>query len=165
MNCKKIEESLSSYLENDLDPKEKAEVEEHLNTCPGCSLLLSFIKETKDSLVDFPELELSDNLLANLHSIPSKKKKFKLNLDFLLRPSLQPVLASATILLTLLSFYFFHPNKKYIDQSISRQIHLGYSKVEKLYARAESFTDSLNEFKDNILVSLKQINPLSRNGE
>jgi len=98
--------------------------------------------------------------LDRLYSIPSKKRKFKLSFpsfDFLLRPALQPVLSAATIVLIIISFYFFNPDKSLIDKSINRQIHLGYSKIERLYAKAESFTDSMGEHKDNILVSLNNI--------
>lgn len=166
MKCKKIEELLSPYLEDELNPEEKGAVTNHLKTCKKCSLLFSLMEETKESLADFPELEVSENLLDRLYSIPSKKKKFKLrlpNFDFLVRPSLQPVLTVATIVLIMVSFYFFGPNKSSIDKSISRKIHLGYSKIERLYAKAESFTASLGEHKDNILVSLKNIKLLGGN--
>lgn len=160
MKCENIEELLSPYLEDELSSEEKEAVEKHLKTCESCSMFLSFMEETKESLADFPELEVSEDLLDRLYSIPNKKRRFKLSLpsfDFLLRPSLQPVLAAATIVLIIISFYFFNPDKHFIDKSINRQIHLGYSKIERLYAKAESFTDSLGEHKDNILVSLKNI--------
>ena len=166
MKCKKIEELLSPYLEDELSPEEKRAVANHLKTCENCSLLFSLMKETQESLADIPELEVSENLLDRLYSIPSKKKKFKLrlpNFDFLVRPSLQPVLTVATIMLIMISFYFYGPNKSSIDKSISRKIHLGYSKIERLYAKAESFTASLGEHKDNILVSLKNIKLLGGN--
>jgi len=166
MKCERIEELLSPYLEDELNPEEKGAVASHLKTCKKCSLLFSLMKETQESLADFPELEVSENLLDRLYSIPSKKKKFKLrlpNFDFMVRPSLQPVLTVATIVLIMVSFYFFGPNKSSIDKSISHKIHLGYSKIERLYAKAESFTASLGEHKDNILVSLKNIKLLGEN--
>lgn len=163
MKCETIEELLSPYLDDELSPGEKNEVERHLKTCKSCSDLLCFLRETKESLADFPQLEVSENLLDSLYAIPSKKKRFKLSLDFLLRPSLQPILAGATVLLIMVSFYFFHPDKKFINRSIDRQIHLGYSKIERLYAKAESFTDDLGAYKDNILVSLKNIKPFREN--
>ncbi len=160
MKCEQVEEFLSPYLEDELSPEEKRTVEEHLKTCPGCSLLLSSLKETRESLVDLPQLEVSQALLTRLYSIPQKKRRFSLGLDFFLRPSLQPVLAAASIVLTLVSFYFFGPNKKSIDRAVNRQLHLGYGAVEKLYAKADSFVASLGEYKDNILVSLKNITGL-----
>jgi len=166
MKCERIEELLSPYLEDELSPEEKGAVVEHLKTCESCSLLFSYMEETRESLAGIPELQVSENLLDRLYSISSKKKRFKLRLpsfDFLVRPSLQPVLTVATIMLIMISFYFFGPNKSSIDKSISRQIHLGYSKIERLYAKAESFTASLGEHKDNILVSLKNIKLLGGN--
>lgn len=166
MKCEKIEELLSPYLEDELSPEEKGAVAKHLKTCENCSLLFSLMKETQESLAGIQELEVSENLLDRLYSIPSKKKRFKLrlpNFDFLVRPSLQPVLTVATIMLIMISFYFFGPDKSSIDKSVSRQIHLGYSKIERLYAKAESFTASLGEYKDNILVSLKNIKLFGEN--
>jgi len=157
MKCEHAEELLSPYLEDELSREDKRAVEEHLRSCESCSLLLSSLQETKESLIGLPELEVNDGLLNRLYAIPEKKRKFSLGLDFFLRPSLQPVLAAITIVLTLVSFYFFNPNKKSFDQEISRQLHLGYSKVGKLYAKADSFTASLGEYKDTILVSLKSI--------
>lgn len=163
MKCEHIEELLSPYLEDELSPEDKRAIEEHVKSCESCSLLLSSLKETSESLAVFPEVEVSQGLLKRLYSIPEKKKKFNLGLDFFLRPSLQPVLAAITIVLTLVSFYFFNPNKKDFDRAISRQLHLGYSQVGKLYAKAESFTVSLGEYKDTILVSLKNISGSKEN--
>ncbi len=166
MKCERIEQLLSPYLEDELNPEEKGAVAKHLKTCENCSLLFSLMKETQESLADIPELEVSENLLDRLYSIPREKKRFKLrlpNFDFLVRPSLQPALTVATIMLIMISFYFYGPNKNSIDKSISRQIHLGYSKIERLYAKAESFSASLGEHKDNILVSLKNIKLLGGN--
>ncbi len=157
MRCELIEELLSAYLEDDLDQEEKRAVKEHLETCKNCSLLFSYIKETRESLTGFPEVAVSENLLDRLYSIPGKKKRFKLSFDFRLRPSLQPVLAGAMGILMLLSTYFLNADKILINKSISRQIHLSYSKVGKLYARAETFVDALGEHKDHILVSIKNI--------
>lgn len=157
MKGEHAEELLSPYLEDELSREDKRAVEEHLKSCESCSLLLSSLQETKESLISLPELEVNDGLLNRLYAIPEKKRKFSLGLDFFLRPSLQPVLAAITIVLTLVSFYFFNPNKKSFDQEVSRQLHLGYSKVGSLYAKAESFTASLGEYKDTILVSLKSI--------
>lgn len=157
MKCEKIEELLSPYLEDELSGEEKRAVEEHLKTCKSCSLLLSHIKEIRDSLADFPEVEVSEALLDRLYSIPSKKRRFNFSFDFRVRPSLQPILAGAMGVLMLLSLYFLNPDRNLINKSISRQIHLGYSKVGKLYARAETFVDTLGEYKDNILVSIKNI--------
>lgn len=155
MNCERIEELLSSYLEGELSPAEKSLVESHLATCQGCALLYSAMREAQAALFGFPEVQVGESLMSKLYAIPEKKKRFRFSLDFLLRPSLQPILAAATIFMTLLSFYLFNPDKKYIDRAIDQKIHQGYSRVEKLYARAGSWTDRLGDYKDSVLGSIK----------
>lgn len=162
MDCEQSEVLLSLYLESELGEEDRAAVETHLKACPSCAALCAALKEVQASLVDFPEAEIGRSLLNRLHAIPSRKRRFTLNLDFLGRPSLQPVLAAASVLLMLVSFYAFNPNRPSIDRSISRRIHLGYSKAERLFTRAESFATSLGEFKDNILVSLENIGIIRR---
>lgn len=162
MKCETVEELLSPYIEDELSVEEKKAVEKHIETCENCSLLFSSMGETLESLTEFPELSVSESLLDRIYAIPSKKRRFKFSFDFLLRPSFQPILAAATILLTIISLYMFHPERNRINKFVDRQIHLGYSQVGRLYAKAESFATSLGEHKENMLVSLKNINPLSR---
>jgi len=155
MICERIEELLSAFLEGELGQAEKALVEGHLAGCPDCAALLAVLSRAQRALADFPELDVSPGLQARLASIPERKKKFSFSFDFVLKPSFQPVFAAATIFMTLLSFYLFNPNKKNIDRAIDQKIHSGYSQVEKLYAKAGSFTDRLGDTADNVFVSVK----------
>ncbi len=163
MECDRIEDLLSPYLEDELTLEEKRTIEEHLRSCRSCAELLSYMEEARSSLASLPEFEVSKDLAEKLYDLPQKKKKFSMVYDFLLRPSFQPVMAAATILLVIVSFYMFHPDRSVIDRAVERQLHIGYSKVEKLYAEAESITHSLNEYKDNLLVSIKNSKPFRGN--
>lgn len=156
MNCERVEELLSLYLEGELDSEERALVDGHLASCPGCHSLLALLKKTQESLRLFPEVEVGEKLLGRLYAIPEKKKRhLRLLSDVFLRPSLQPAYAVATFLLIIFSFYTYHPQGKTIARSIDRQLHLGYSRMEKLYVEAGSLAGSLSAYKDDILVSLK----------
>lgn len=165
MACEKIQDLLSPYLDGELTPEEKAAVEAHLSSCRECAELLSLLRVATESLAAFPEVEPGPDLKAKLYAIPDRKKKFRFGLDFLVKPALQPVLAAATIFLIIFSFYMFGPYKKDIDKTVNREIHRGYSQVEKLYAKAGSVTDSLGAYANDIFVSLKKINPLGKNEE
>jgi len=159
MECKHIEKLLSPYLDNELDPAERLQVEKHLNQCPSCAQLYAALQETVDALSEMPELEISEDLRKRLYKIEQKKSKagFKSRLEFLLRPAFQPIMAAIAAVMVLLSVYTFHPNRSQINKAIERQIHIGYSKISRLVSKAESFTDSLKGQKDTILVSLKDI--------
>lgn len=159
MECKLIEKLLSPYLDNELDPTERQQVEAHLNQCPSCAQLYTALQETIDALNEMPELEISDDLQKRLYKIEQKKSKarIKSRLEFLLRPAFQPVMAAIAAVMVLLSVYTFHPNRSQINKAVERQIHIGYSKISRLVSRAESFTDSLKGQKETILISLKDI--------
>lgn len=157
MECEKMEELLSLFAEGEASPEERRLVEAHLQTCGSCAELLSLLKETKRTLSSIPDLEISGQLLSGLRAIPESKKKPRFGFDFLLRPSLQPVMTVATVFLIIGSLYLFNPNKRLIDKAIDRQIHIGYNKVERLYARAGSVTDTLGSYADNFLGSLKNL--------
>ncbi len=158
MECEHIEKLISLYWENELSSQEKADVEDHLKSCKHCSFLFSSLKETTEILSSFSEWDVPRELKENLYQISKQTKKFRLGRGFFLRPSLQPVMSIATVLLTVVSFYFFNPNRSEINKSISRNIHLGYSKIERLYVRAEEISEDLEQYKNNILVSLKNKN-------
>jgi len=155
MKCRQIEKFLSPYLENELNQEEKALVENHIEKCPKCSGLLSYMREAKDSMAKIPEIDVSPSFMKRLYKIPNKKPKRSFR--FLLKPSLQPILAAATVLITVISLYSLNPDREQINKFINQKIHIGYSKAERLYARAESLTNTLAGYKENILFSIKNI--------
>ena len=163
MGCERIEDLLSPYLEDNLTQEQKQTVEAHLRTCASCDELLSLMREATVSLSSFPEVDVREGLIEKLYELPQKRKKFRFVPDFLLRPSFQPIMAAATVLLVFVSFYVFHPQRSEINQAIERQFKIGVSKVEKLYAEAESITHTLGEYKDNLLVSIKNFKPFRGN--
>ena len=163
MGCERIEELLSPYLEDELTQEQKQTVETHIHTCPSCAELLSLMREATESLSFFPEVDVSESLIEKLYELPQKRKKFRFVADFLLRPSFQPIMAAATVLLVFVSFYMFNPERSAINRSIERQFNIGFSKVEKIYAEAESITHTLGEYKVSLLVSIKNFNPFRGN--
>ena len=163
MTCDRFEELLSAYLEGELSPEEKRDMDAHLGSCPACAELLSLFRASQGALAAFPEAEPSPALMAKLYAIPDaipeKKRFFEPVFDFLLRPSLQPVFAALSALFIAVSFVFFLPQGRGIQKAIDRQLHLGYSQVEKLYAKAGSLTDELGSLKNGVVDSIKALTP------
>ncbi len=160
MTCERFEELLSAYLEGGLSGEEKREMDGHLAACSSCAELLSLFRETQGALAGFPELEPGPALMAKLYAIPEKKKFFQPVFDFLVRPDLQPVFAALSVLFIAVSFVFFAPQGRGIHKALDRQLHLGYSQVEKLYAKAESVTDEFGSIKNTVVDSIKTLNPI-----
>ncbi|MGZ7065220.1 MAG: anti-sigma factor family protein [Candidatus Aminicenantales bacterium] len=159
MTCERFEELLSAYLEGDLSPEEKREMDAHLASCLACAELLTVFQETQEALRGFPEVEPGPTLMARLYAIPEKKSFFQPAFDFLVRPSLQPVFAALSALFIAISFVFFLPQGRGIQKAIDRQLHLGYNQVEKIYAKAGSLTDELGSLKNSFVDSIKTLTP------
>lgn len=165
MSCERIEDLLVAYADGELEAADRAAVEKHLPSCPDCAALLACLRAASASLAAFPEVEPGPELRRTLHALPFRKSAPRRVFDLLLKPSLQPFYAAASILLALVSLYAINPDKSAIDKAVSRTFHRGYSRVEKIYARAGAVTDSLGDFAENIYGSLDKLNPFKRAGE
>jgi hypothetical protein len=162
MSCDQVQALLAAYTENDLTAEDKAMVEGHVHSCRECALYLSLLREADEALAAFPQIDPGRELLERLIAIPIPKSRFRTIFETFRKPSLQPVMAAATVFLAVLSLYLLNPDRKQFDKAILRTFHRGIGQVEKLYAQAGSVTDTLGSYAENVFVSLKSINPLSR---
>jgi len=166
MKCRRIENLLPSYREGALPLREKNVVEAHLAACPDCRRLLGFLKETDAALSDFPEVEVSRGLVRNLYAVPHQKAEPEPSLlAFFPKLIRQPAFLPVAAVLLAIVIFATNPHRDAMLKTLNRQVHLGFNKVEKVYAEAGSLLDKLNSYKEDALVSLKRINPLGKNGD
>jgi hypothetical protein len=66
MNCGKIRDLLSAYIDNQLRPRERGVVESHLRSCPACAEELSLLRQTIALAGSLPEVELPRGFHASL---------------------------------------------------------------------------------------------------
>lgn len=157
MNCDRVAERMSSYLEGELPPDERARFDSHLESCPDCRELLDLMRTARAAMEDIPELEVPPALLHRLRVIPDRKSGFRASLEWLMRPALQPALGAAAIFMILLSFYAFSPERGRIQKDFDLKFHQGISRVERIWARAENLTQTLAGYTDGVLVSLRNL--------
>ena len=62
MNCKKIEELLNPYIDQELDAESTQTIEEHLKSCPTCQDEYLKLKEMVASLNLLPQVSTPQNL-------------------------------------------------------------------------------------------------------
>jgi anti-sigma factor RsiW len=160
MTCDKAQELLSPYLDGELDPAARAEMEAHLAACPECAGLAARMRTALAAFASFPEIEPSPALRRRLLAIPERSRRFKWDLSFLRRPALQPVLAAVSGLLILITVYIAGPAG--IQKAVNRQFHRSLGSIEKLYVQAGSVTDRIGEFAVNVYDSAKAANPIGR---
>jgi anti-sigma factor RsiW len=157
MTCRRIEELLSAYLEDELAAAEKAEFEAHLAACPGCADLAGLMKRTMAAAASFPEIEPSPALVARLYAIPEekpeKKRLIRPVFEWLARPALQPVYAAVAAFIAVLTFVAFHPEGQAIRKKIALEFHRGVGTVEKLYADAGVIKGEVGALAGNVIKS------------
>ncbi len=145
MDCTRIEDLLSAFIENDLPERTMREVEAHLQECPSCLRL----KETIEELVDLSgELEeevpfFLRNRLYNIPDVAEVEEPFRYGF-------LKWVAAMlGTFVLFLNLFYFTN-----IYPSANKTLHMFVSNVEKFAVEAGAVIERVKDTNTNILVSM-----------
>ncbi|MBN2198259.1 MAG: zf-HC2 domain-containing protein [Candidatus Aminicenantes bacterium] len=160
MRCKDVEKLLPGYLENNLRAEEKARISFHLSRCPACTGCLELLKRTDAALAGIGDLDPGPALMARLQAVPSTAAPRRRFSVFVFKPAIQPVLAGAFLVTAFIAVLAFTPVGGRMIKTLNRQMHAGYSKITRLYARAESIADSLGGAREQVIVSLENLPPL-----
>jgi len=65
MNCEWVQENVTLYVYDELPDDARHELEQHLNRCPNCTAELASMREFKQKVGVFPQLEVNPNLLTS----------------------------------------------------------------------------------------------------
>lgn len=158
MDCKRAQDLISGYIENELSRELKREVSLHLEQCPNCRRL----KEKVESLMSLsPELEeeVPFFLKNRLYNIPETAEERSGRLVYL------KWLAAmvGTIVLFLNLFYFTN-----IFPPANRALHLMVSHIETFAVETSAFIERIKGSKGNIFSSFfsgdSDGEPINRNG-
>ncbi len=110
MDCRDIQEKLSSFIEEELSLKDKSQVEGHLKACSKCSLALEDLRRTiaftKDIEAEEPPTWLRQKVMARVREEAAQNKGILQKLFFPLHIKV-PIEVFATIAITLTAFYVF----------------------------------------------------------
>jgi hypothetical protein len=103
MNCERFEELISDYLEGQLSPSLRAELEQHRASCPGCASLISEVQQVIVLCRSYPEAEPPITLPERILSATlGERRKISLRHLFdlsILRRAFSPQFAVAVALL------------------------------------------------------------------
>lgn len=73
MNCKGVIRELSNYIDGDLDPVVKQELERHLDHCEDCTMIVDQTKRSIEIFCDSRPVELPSDVRSRLHTALRKK--------------------------------------------------------------------------------------------
>ncbi|MGE5445456.1 MAG: DUF2275 domain-containing protein [Ignavibacteriales bacterium] len=110
MECSKIREKLSDYIDGLVSSEEKGFIDEHLMSCEMCSESLSDLRKTVDYAQNLEEIEppqwLTERIMAKVRSESQPKKGILEKLFYPLHIKL-PIEAIAAVLAVVISIYMF----------------------------------------------------------
>ena len=75
MNCKGVIRELSNYIDGDLAPGLKTELERHLEHCEDCAMIVDQTKKSIEILCDSKPVELPSDVRSRLHAAMRQKTK------------------------------------------------------------------------------------------
>lgn len=67
MNCKGVIREISSFIDGELEPAAKQEIERHLEHCQDCKMVADQTKLTVDIFCDSEAVELPADVQSRLH--------------------------------------------------------------------------------------------------
>lgn len=74
MRCEEIQNRLSAYLEDEVEPGERRAIEEHLPECARCQHELDLIRQTVSALTSLAEIEVPARLTASIQAAIETQK-------------------------------------------------------------------------------------------
>ena len=73
MNCKGVIREISNYIDGDLDPVVKQELERHLEHCEDCTMIVDQTCKSIEILCDSRPVALPSDVRARLHTALRRK--------------------------------------------------------------------------------------------
>ena len=73
MNCKGVIRELSNYIDGDLDPGLKQELERHLGHCEDCTMIVDQTRRTIQIFSGAEPVQLPADVKSRLHAAIHKK--------------------------------------------------------------------------------------------
>lgn len=73
VTCAQVLKELSNYIDEDVDPQLRAEIEKHLRGCRRCSVLLDSTRKTLRIVGDDRVFEVPADYSERLHRFLTKK--------------------------------------------------------------------------------------------
>ena len=73
MNCKGVIREISNYIDGDLDPVVKQELERHLAHCEDCTMIVDQTRKSIEILCDSRPIALPSDVRTRLHTALRRK--------------------------------------------------------------------------------------------
>ena len=142
MNCSSFETLLSDYMDDALDPRVRAAIDQHLAGCSACSSMLAEVGSLRDQLLDFPSIEPTEELLETVIEKTSGRFRVRSIWADFIAPTLRPFKTQRFAFATLMMFVFLSLVANVIGPDFSAMSFSDMS-PSALIERADRFSNQL----------------------
>lgn len=102
MECQKVKRKLLAFLDNELNQREKTEIEEHLNSCPGCAEEMNLLSRISVAFSRYGEIEPPSNFRNVVRQKIEKQEKGRITFLDLFRLMIKNPLPKIAALLLII---------------------------------------------------------------
>jgi hypothetical protein len=165
MSCSDIREKISAYIDNELPPEGRTEVEVHLALCQECSLYLEELRNTVSAAKSVEEIEppawLAQKVMARVKEEAEGKRGFLHKLFLPLQIKL-PLQAFATIAVVITAFFVFKAVQPELHRAKTTAIH-PQEEAEVIADEALEGVPALSSERE-LMQEKRQIQPMEGSG-
>ena len=156
MECSKIEQWLSEYMESSLPADEMGHVKEHLESCQNCSALFREMQSAVSLCHNAPALEIDlrlvERILLRTSGRPRTRSFKELYRQYFIRPLFTPRLAIGATLATLFLILVFDLMMPKLSMTISslsplELMRLSDRGAQRLYGEGLKAYNTVNEWQ------------------
>ena len=173
MDCSRIEQWLSEYMESSLLAEETERVTKHLETCTACSALLAEMRSAFSTCRSYPELEMDPDFIEKILLRTSgrpRTRSFRERFNqYFLRPLLTPRFAvgatiatlflvlAANLMLPRISGALSVLSPQQVLSLMDHGVNQLYGKGLKAYEKKNEWQAQFSRFKSNTWNNLRSI--------
>jgi hypothetical protein len=136
MECNRIQEKLSEYIDGIISSEEKLLIEKHLKTCRKCKESFADMKKTIEYVRNLEDIEppawLTQKVMARIRPEVKSRKRIMQKLFYPLHVKL-PIQAVATVLIAIVTIYIFktmEPEVRFVKTPSGETEHIMLSPKE-----------------------------------
>jgi len=149
MDCNWVEERISGYIENELDPGEMEAIHEHVQSCSACRELLNRLEKVMYLCGDLSEEVpfFLKNRLYNIAEVQPEAEPVLTGRSAAVLKWMAAMVGSIVLLLNLLYFTSIVP-------PANRFLHLAVSKVQTFVVETSAYVERISESDRNPFLGL-----------
>lgn len=136
MRCDEVRELITIFLEGELEREASEAVKAHIDSCERCKSLMEDSFKIIHSLRSIEPLPVPERVIDGIIKATTKRRK-----KFFVFPVLQPQWVFAFSVFVLSFFFFTHPKKVLLFDSIEFKTHRTYSQVVRVVSKVDGIID------------------------